>query len=90
MLYIKENVTENRLKEYGFKRCKKPYNQLLYLCVSRGCSVIFIGKGIFVQDWDNNDPRIHSTPNCKYRSQKTSLDIIYNLIKDGLVEERIV
>lgn len=33
-----------------------------------------------------DDPRIHANPNCRYRSGKTSLDIIYELIKAGMLK----
>ncbi|WP_050638462.1 hypothetical protein [Candidatus Stoquefichus sp. SB1] len=88
MLYLKKNVTEKQIKKYGFKRCRKPYNELFYLCIARGVQVIFIGDGIFVQHWMNDDPRIHSRPNCKYKDDREVLDVIYDLITDGLIERR--
>lgn len=88
MLYIKEDVDKKELKKYGFKKCKKPYNMLYYLCVARGIQVIYIGDGIFVQDWEEGDPRIHERPNCRYRSNDTVADILFDMIKDGIVEKR--
>lgn len=41
-----------------------------------------------VNDWSNNDPRIHKDANCGYRDHRTYLDIIYELIKaDMLVSD---
>lgn len=88
MLYIKDNVTPEQLAKYGFKKCKKPYDALYYLCIAYACKVIFIGNGIFIQDWEENDPRIHTRPNCVYRSRKTDIDVIFDLITDGLVEKK--
>ena len=88
MLYIKENVTEEQLKKHGFIKCKKPYSGY-YLCISRGIKMIFIGNGIYIDEWKYDDPRIHKRPNCKYRSLKTDIDVIYDLIVDGLVESRL-
>ena len=88
MLYLKENVTEKQLEKHGFKRCKKPYNELFYLCIARGVQVIFIGNGIFIQDWLYGDQRIHKKANCKYKSDKEVLDVIYEMIVDGLIERR--
>ena len=88
MLYIKKDVTADQLAKHGFKRCKKPYPGY-YLCVARGVQIIFIGDGIFVDDWHiNDDPRVHKRPNCKYKSNKTVIDVIYDLIMDGLVEKK--
>lgn len=88
MLYLKENVTEQQLKKYGFKKCKMPYQRLYYLCIARGVKVIYIGNGIFIQEWKEDDPRIHSRANCKYRSQDTYLDVLYFMIADSLIESR--
>ena len=37
--------------------------------------------------WDDNDPRIHADANCRYRDSRTALDITYELIVNGLLEE---
>lgn len=89
MLYIKEDVKLEELKKFGFKKCKKPYDMLYYLCIARGCTVIYIGNGIYIQDWKEDDPRIHSNANCKYRSKSTCLDVMYDLITAGLVEKKV-
>lgn len=88
MLYIKDDVKEQAMKKYGFKKCKKPYDMLYYLCVARGVQVIYIGDGIFVQDWEENDPRIHKRANCRYRSNNTVIDILFDMIQDGFVEKK--
>lgn len=41
-----------------------------------------------VNDWINNDPRIHKDANCRYRDHRTYLDIIYELIKADMLESR--
>ena len=52
--------------------------------------MLFVSPAIFdVNEWRENDPRIHKDANCRYRDRRTYLDIIYELIKaDMLVSER--
>lgn len=38
-----------------------------------------------VNDWIDNDPRIHKDANCRYRDHRTYLDIIYELIKADML-----
>lgn len=35
---------------------------------------------------DDNDPRIHKDANCRYRDNRTYLDIIYELIKADMLK----
>lgn len=90
MLYIKDTVTEKQLSEFGFKRCKKPYGQLYYLCLSHGSNVIFIGNGIYIYDWNEDDPRIHKNANCKYRCRDIYMDVLYDMTMQGLIEKRMI
>lgn len=54
-----------------------------------GCKMLFVISAIFdVNDWINNDPRIHKDANCRYRDHRTYLDIIYELIKADMLESR--
>lgn len=54
-----------------------------------GCKMLFVSSAIFdVNDWINNDPRIHKDANCRYRDHRTYLDIIYELIKADMLESR--
>lgn len=49
--------------------------------------MLFVSPVIFdIQDWEGNDPRIHSVPNCKYRDIRTTLDILYQLIKADMLK----
>lgn len=49
--------------------------------------MLFVSNAYFaMNNWSNDDPRIHANPNCSYRSGKTSLDIIYELIKAGMLK----
>lgn len=87
MLRIKPEIDKKILEEkYGFKKCKRPYQMLLYKCFADGGHVMFIGDGIFIVEWDLDDPRIHERPNCSYRSQDTSEKVLFDLISDNLVE----
>lgn len=87
MLKIKESVDKKELEKFGFKKCKKPYECLYYRCFSRNVKVMYIGAGIYIEDWDSDDPRIHKNPNCKYRSDLTVCDMLFDLIQAGLVEK---
>ena len=47
----------------------------------------FVSPVMFdVNEWNDDDPRIHKSANCRYRDQRTYLDIIYDLIAAGLLE----
>lgn len=77
-------VKAKEFEKFGFKKCKGEYGKsgCYYLCVARGAKMLFVSDVYFgVNDWDNNDPRIHKDANCKYRDIRTYLDIIYELIK---------
>ena len=78
---------EKFISDAGFKRCKRPYEAYVYLCVSRGVKMIFVSKVMFaVNDWDDKDPRIHKKANCRYRDKRDVYDIIYQLIKAGMLK----
>lgn len=60
-----------------FKKCKGKYGKLncYYLCVCRGCKMIFVSSEVLdIINWDDNDERIHNNPNCKYRDNRTYYD----------------
>lgn len=49
--------------------------------------MLFVSDICFdVNDWDKNDPRIHKNANCRYRDNRTALDIIYELIKADMLK----
>ena len=49
--------------------------------------MIFVSDVCFdINDWEKDDPRIHKDANCRYRDNRTALDILYQLIKDDLLE----
>ena len=85
---IKPTKPVETYKDYGFKKCKGEYgkNGCYYLCVSRGCKMIFLSKEcVSILDWEDRDPRIHTKPNCRYSDQRTALDIVVELAIYGLV-----
>lgn len=48
--------------------------------------MLFVSDVYFgINDWDDNDPRIHRDANCRYRDNRTYLDIIYELIKADML-----
>lgn len=86
---LKPKVDIKEFEKFGFKKCKGiPADcQCYYLCVSRGVKMIFVSPMIFsINDWWGGDTRIHKRPNCRYRDQRTALDITYELIKADMLE----
>lgn len=89
MLKPKVKVDVKEFEKYGFKPCKgtAKESQCYYLCVSRGCKMLFASPAIFdVNEWRDDDTRIHKKANCRYRDNRTYLDIIYDLIKADMLE----
>ena len=82
-------VKAKEFAKYGFKRCKgiPRDSECYYLCVAKGCKMIFVSDVCFdINDWEKDDPRIHKDANCRYRDNRTALDILYQLIKDDMLE----
>lgn len=76
-------------EKFGFKKCVGEYgkNGCYYLCISKGIKMLFVSDACFdINSWKDDDPRIHKKPNCRYRDQRTSLDIIYELIRTGMLK----
>ena len=74
-------------EQYGFKKCKKPYDNCYYRCFAHGIKMMFLSKYMIdIIDWDDNDPRIHSRANCLYRDTRTAEDYLCELIQLGLVD----
>lgn len=81
-------VDPKEFERFGFKKCKGEYGKsgCYYLCVSRGVRMLFVSKKCFDSfDWLDDDPRIHSMPNCRFLDKREELDIIYELIKAGML-----
>ncbi len=38
-----------------------------------------------ISEWRSDDPRIHKHVNCRYRDHRDALDIVYELIKSGML-----
>lgn len=72
-------VKAKEFAKYGFKRCKDiPRGECYYLCVARGCKMIFVSDICFdIIDWEEDDPRIHKRANCREHCAwlKTEKDI---------------
>nr|WP_299317584.1 hypothetical protein [uncultured Blautia sp.] len=82
-------VKAKEFARYGFKRCKgiPRDSECYYLCVARGSKMIFVSDICFdINDWKEEDPRIHKDANCRYRDNRTALDILYQLVKDDMLE----
>lgn len=85
------NVDMEEFEKFGFKRCRGISRDLqcYYLCVARGSAFIFVSPKCFmIGNWWKHDSRIHSRPNCKYRDPRTAIDILYDLIKAGMLTKR--
>lgn len=49
--------------------------------------MLFVSNCCFcVNDWKDDDPRIHKNPNCKYGDKRDYMDIIYELIKADMLK----
>lgn len=89
---LKPKVKAKEFEKFGFKKCRKPYgdSECYYLCVSRGAKMLFVSDVCFaVNDWKEDDPRIHKNANCRYSNQRDFLDIVYQLIKADVLESDI-
>lgn len=63
-------VEAKEFEKFGFKKCKGEYGKsgCYYLCVARGVKMLFVSDVCFdVNDWNDDDPRIHKDANCRYR-----------------------
>lgn len=88
-LMLVPKVKASEFKKFGFKRCKgiPKESECYYLCIARGCKMLFVSNVCFaVNDWNKDDPRIHKNANCRYRDNRTALDIIYELIKADMLK----
>lgn len=87
---LRPKVKTKEFEKFGFKKCRKPYGECYYLCVSRGVKMLFVSDVCFsVNGWKEDDPRIHKNANCRYGDQRDWLDIIYHLIKADMLESDI-
>ena len=51
--------------------------------------MLFVSNVCFdVMNWNKNDSRIHKNANCRYRDNRTALDIIYELIKADMLKSK--
>lgn len=88
---LKPKVDTKEFEKYGFKKCKGEYGKIgcYYLCVARGCKMLFVSNVYFtIMDWKADDARIHKRANCRYRDYRDAYDILYDLIKAGLIERK--
>nr|DAP00986.1 MAG TPA: envelope glycoprotein [Caudoviricetes sp.] len=87
MLKPKVDVEEFE-KSFGFRKCTGCSGlPIYYLCIARDSKVIFVSPTMIdIQKWEHSDPRIHIVPNCKYRDHRTSIDILYQLIKADMLK----
>lgn len=86
---IKPTKPIERYTQYGFRKCKGSYgeNGCYYLCVSRGNQTIFLSSlMIDIQPWSADDPRIHKNANCRYKDNRTAIEIICEMAISGLIK----
>lgn len=82
-------VPAKEFEKFGFKKCKgmQKDTECYYLCVARGSKMLFVSNIYFgVNDWIKDDPRIHKNANCRYSDKRDYLDIVYELIKEGMLK----
>ena len=87
MLKPKKSMEEFE-KSFGFRKCKGcSLLPIYYLCVAKDSKFLFVSPVMFdIQDWKNDDKRIHKKANCRYRDHRTSTDILYQLIKADMLK----
>lgn len=86
---IKPTKPIEEYKKYGFRKCKGSAGKLnlYYLCVSRGCEMIFISPVMInIISWTDDDIRIHKNPNCRYRDKRTAIEILCEMAMNGLLK----
>ena len=86
---IKPTKPIEEYKKYGFKKCKGEYgkNHCYYLCVKDGNQMIFLSPlRIEIIPWIYDDPRIHKNANCRYKDNRTSIEIICEMAISGLIK----
>jgi hypothetical protein len=89
---LRPKVDVEEFEKFGFKRCKgiSKERRCYYLCVARGAKMLFVSPAIFdVNEWKDDDPRIHKDANCRYKDKRTYLDIVYDLIEAGMLEKTL-
>ena len=68
------------------KERQKKTNVITY-AFQGAAKCFFVSPVMFdVNEWKDDDPRIHKSANCRYRDQRTYLDIIHDLIKADMLE----
>lgn len=86
---LQPGVKSNEFTKYGFKKCRgiPAEAECYYPCVARGRKMLFVSDVCFeVNDWNEDDPRIHKRANCRYRDKRDWLDIVYLLIKNNMLK----
>ena len=86
---IKPTKPIEEYKKYGFKKCKGVCGKsgCYYLCVSRGNQMIFLSPlMITIFPWTDDDPRIHKNANCRYKDNRTAIEIICEMAISGLIK----
>lgn len=86
-------VPAKEFEKYGFKKCKGSYgkNGCYYLCIAHGVKMLFVSDICFgINDWKDDDPRIHKNANCRYRDARDAYDIVYELIITGMLKSEFV
>lgn len=49
--------------------------------------MLFVSPAMFaINDWEEDDPRIHSKANCRYSDKRTALEIFYELVKADMLK----
>lgn len=68
------------------QRYSKRIRMLLSLYRKRFKNAFVSNVCFCINDWDENDPRIHKDANCRYRDKRMALDVIYELIKADMLK----
>ena len=73
-------------EKFGFKRCAND-DECYYLCIEKDKAVFFVDESDFnVEIWDEEDNRLHKSPDLDSTSGFTCLEVLIKLLEEGLLK----
>lgn len=89
MLKVDKTKDLEVLKRYGFNSYKVNRTQTnYYRCFAKASELIIINdinREVVIDHWHSDDTRIHKAPKCHYKDTTPLMDVVYDLIIDGVV-----
>lgn len=86
LVEILPNKDIEEFERFGFKRCAND-DGCYYLCIEKDKAVFFVDESDFIIDiWNEEDKRLHKSPNLDSTSGFTYLEVLIRLLEEGLVK----